>query len=175
MKRIVTGLAAILLSLSAFAQGGIPILDKVPEHRVQFHYTYSLSQGGKPMTQITDGDVTVEDNAYLLSGLGLEVRSDGATRWSLDRAAEEVLIEKVEKEDIFTNPALFISSYKANMDKIKVNSSSSNSLDVTLVLDDETSARFVLKSIVFGDKQGKSDFTLDVKSLPDSFIITDLR
>ena len=175
MKRIVTGLAAILLSLSAFAQGSIPILDKVPDHRVKFHYTYSLSQGGKPMTQITDGDVTVEDNAYLLSGLGLEVRSDGTTRWSMDRAAEEVLIEKVEKEDLFTNPALFISSYKSYMDKIKVNASSSNSLDVTLVLDDETSARFVLKGIVFGDKQGKSDFTLDVNSLPDSFIITDLR
>ena len=175
MKRIVTGLTAILLSLCAFAQGNIPLLDRVPDHRVQFHYTYSLSQGGKPMTQITDGDVTVEDNAYLLSGLGLEVRSDGATRWSMDRAAEEVLIEKVAKEDLFTNPALFISSYKSYMDKIRVNASSANSLDVTLVLDDETSARFVLKDIVFLDKQGKSDFTLDVKSLPDSFIITDLR
>ena len=175
MKRIVTGLAAILLSLSAFAQGGIPILDRVPDHRVLFHYTYSLSQGGKPMTRVTDGDVTVEDNAYLLSGLGLEVRSDGATRWSMDRAAEEVLIEKVAKEDIFTNPALFISSYKSYMDKIRVNASSANSLDVTLILDEETSARFVLKDIVFQDKQGKSNFTLDVKSLPDSFIITDLR
>ena len=175
MKRIVTGLAAILLSLSAFAQGSIPILDRVPDHRVLFHYTYSLSQGGKPMTQITDGDVIVEDNAYRLTGLGLEVCSDGTTRWSLDRAAEEVLIETVAKEDIFTNPALFNSSYKGYMDKIRVNASSSNSLDVTLVLDEETSARFVLKDIVFGEKQGKSDFTLDVKSLPDSFIITDLR
>ena len=175
MKRIVTGLTAILLSLSAFAQGGIPILDRVPDHRVLFHYTYSLSQGGKPMTQITDGDVIVEDNAYRLSGLGLEVRSDGTTRWSMDRAAEEVLIETVAKEDLFTNPALFISSYKSYLDKIRVNSSTSNSLDVTLVLDEETSARFVLKNIVFEPKQGKSDFTLDVKSLPDSFIITDLR
>ena len=175
MKRIVTGLAAILVSLGAFAQGGIPLLDRVPGHRVTFHYTYSLSQGGKPMTRVTDGDVTVEDNAYLLSGLGLEVRSDGATRWSMDRAAEEVLIEKVEKEDLFTNPALFISSYKGYMDKIRVNASSSNSLDVTLVLDEGTSARFVLKDIVFQDKKGKSDFTLDVKSLPDSYIITDLR
>ena len=175
MKRIVTGLTAVLLSLCAFAQGSIPLLDRVPGHRVQFHYTYSLSQGGKPMTQITDGDVTVEDNAYLLSGLGLEVRSDGATRWSMDRAAEEVLVEKVAKEDLFTNPALFISSYKSYMDRIRVNASSANSLDVTLVLDEETSARFVLKNIVFLDKQGKSDFTLDVKSLPDSFIITDLR
>ena len=175
MKRFVTGLAATLLSLCAFAQGGIPLLDKVPEHRVKFHYTYSLSQGGKPMTKITEGEVTVEDNAYLLSGLGLEVRSDGVTRWSMDREAEEVLIEKVAKDDILTNPALFISSYKSNMDKIKVNGSSSNSLDVTLVLDEDTSARFVLKDIVFLDKQGKSDFTLDVKSLSDSFIITDLR
>ena len=175
MKRIVTGLAAILLSLSVFAQGGIPILDRVPDHRVLFHYTYSLSQGGRPMTQVTDGDVIVEDNAYLLTGLGLEVRSDGATRWSLDRNAEELLIETVAKDDIFTNPALFISSYKNYMDKIRVNASTSNSLDVTLVLDEETSARFVLKNIVFEPKQGKSDFTLNVKSLPGSYVITDLR
>ena len=175
MKRIVTGLAAILLSLSAFAQGGIPILDRVPGHRVLFHYTYSLSQNGKPMTEVTDGDVVVEDNAFLLSGLGLEVRSDGATRWSIDREAEEVLIEKVEKEDLFTNPALFISSYKNYMDKLRVNASSPNSLDVTLLLDEGTSARFVLKDIVFGDRQGKSDFPLDEKSLPKSYVVTDLR
>ena len=175
MKRIVTGLAAILLSLSAFAQGGIPILDRVPDHRVLFHYTYSLSKDGKPMTQVTDGDVTVEDNAFLLSGLGLEVRSDGTTRWSIDREAEEVLIETVEKEDLFTNPALFISSYRSYMDHIKVNSYSQDSLDVTLVLDEDTSARFVLKDIRFLDRKGKSDFTLDVKSLSSSYVITDLR
>ena len=166
---------ALSLTLAAFAQGSIPILDRVPGHRVQFHYTYSLSQGGKPMTQVTDGDVTVEDNAFLLSGLGLEVRSDGTTRWSIDRDAEEVLIEKVEKEDLFTNPALFISSYKGYMDKLKVNGSSQNSLDVTLLLDDDTAARFVLKNIVFLDKQGKSDFPLDEKLLPKSYVVTDLR
>ena len=175
MRRFLTSLMALSLTLAAFAQGSIPILDRVPGHRVQFHYTYSLSQGGKPMTQVTDGDVTVEDNAFLLSGLGLEVRSDGTTRWSIDRDAEEVLIEKVEKEDLFTNPALFISSYKGYMDKLKVNASSQNSLDVTLLLDDDTAARFVLKNIVFLDKQGKSDFPLDEKSLPKSYVVTDLR
>ncbi len=175
MRRFLTSLMALSLTLAAFAQGSIPILDRVPGHRVQFHYTYSLSQGGKPMTQVTDGDVTVEDNAFLLSGLGLEVRSDGTTRWSVDREAEEVLIEKVEKEDILTNPALFISSYKGYMDRIKVNASSPNSLDVTLILDDDTAARFVLRNIVFLDKQGKSDFPLDEKSLPKSYVVTDLR
>ena len=175
MRRLLASLMALSLTLGAFAQGSIPILDRVPGHRVQFHYTYSLSQDGKPMTQVTDGDVTVEDNAYLLSGLGLEMRSDGTTRWSVDREAEEVLIEKVEKEDLFTNPALFISSYKGYMDKLKVNASSQNSLDVTLLLDDDTAARFVLKNIVFLDKQGKSDFPLDEKSLPKSYVVTDLR
>ncbi len=175
MKRFAATLMALSLALAAFGQGSIPILDRVPGHRVQFHYTYSLSQNGKPMTEVTDGDVVVEDNAFLLSGLGLEVRSDGATRWSIDREAEEVLIEKVEKEDLFTNPALFISSYKNYMDKLRVNASSPNSLDVTLLLDEGTSARFVLKDIVFGDRQGKSDFPLDEKSLPKSYVVTDLR
>ncbi|MBQ9194011.1 MAG: hypothetical protein IJ156_09865 [Bacteroidales bacterium] len=175
MKRIVTSLMALCLAFAAFGQGSIPLLDRVPGHRVHFHYTYSLAKDGKPMTQVADGEVTVEDNAFLLSGLGLEVRSDGTTRWSVDRDAEEVLIEKVEKEDILTNPALFIASYKENMDKIRVNASTPNSLDVTLVLDDDTSARFVLKNILFGDKQGKSDFPLDEKSLPKSYVITDLR
>ena len=175
MKRFVATLLLTTLALTALAQGGIPLLDKVEGKRVQFHYTYSLSKDGKPMQKVTDGDVTVEDNAFLLSGLGLEVRSDGTTRWSIDREAEEVLIEKVVKEDIFTNPALFISSYKSYMDHIKVNSYSQDSLDVTLVLDEDTSARFVLKDIRFLDRKGKSDFTLDVKSLSSSYVITDLR
>ena len=175
MKKITTVFAALLVSLATFAQGSIPILDRVPGHRVQFHYTYSLSKDGKPMTQVTDGEVTVEDNAYLLSGLGLEVRSDGTTRWTIDREAEEVLIEAVEKEDLLTNPALFISSYKNYMDHIKVNSHSQDSLDVTLTVDENMSARFVLKDIRFLDRKGKSDFTLNVKSLPSSYVITDLR
>ncbi len=88
MKRTAAFLMSLLITAAAFAQGSIPILDRVPGHRVTFHYTYSLSKDGKPMTEVTDGDVTVEDNAFLLSGLGLEVRSDGTTRWSSDREAE---------------------------------------------------------------------------------------
>lgn len=175
MKRFLTVFAAALLTAAAFAQGSIPLLDRVPGHRVQFHYTYSLSRDGGPMTQVTDGDVTVEDNSFLLSGLGLEIRSDGLTRWSVDREAQEVLVEKVESEDLFTNPALFIRSYRHYMDRIKVNSSGPDSLDVTLSLDEGTSARFVLKDVRFLDAKGKSDFTLDVKSLPGSYVVTDLR
>lgn len=175
MKRIFALIALLALPLSGFAQGSIPLLDKVPGHRVSFHYTYSLSRDGGPMRQVTDGEVVLEGNAYRLRGLGLEVISDGNTRWSMDEAAEEVVVETVEQEDLFTNPALFIASYRRYMDRIRVNSSGSDSLDVTLLLDEDTSARFVLRDVRFLDKQGKSDFTLDVQSLPDSYVVTDLR
>ena len=110
-----------------------------------------------------------------MEGLGLKVVSDGNTRWSVDEAAGEMVIEKVEKEDLFTNPALFISSYRQYRDRITVNSSGKDFLDVTLTLDDDTQARFFLKDIVYGELQGKSDFSLDGKSLSENFVITDLR
>ncbi len=175
MKKVALILLLSLLGLSAGAQKSIALLDKVDGHRVHFHYTYSLSQKGAEFKAVTDGDVLLEGNDYLLEGLGLKVISDGVTRWTLDEAAGEAVVEKVEKEDLFTNPALFIGSYKQYLDKIKVNSQGSDSLDVTLTLDEETKARFVLKGIVFGELQGKSDFSVDEKSLGEKYLVTDLR
>ena len=178
MKRIVIGLSAILLSLSAFAQGSIPLLDRVPGHRVQFHYTYSLSKGGGPMKQVTDGEMLLEGNAYRLSGLGMEVRSDGISRWTADTEAQELIIEAVDQNDILTNPALFIGSYKKYGKQLKVNASGPDSLDVTLTLDEETKARFVLRDVHFLDplgQDGLGDFVWDVSSLPSSYVVTDLR
>ena len=162
------------LALPAGAQG-IALLDRVQGHRVTFHYTYSLSQKGSAFNTVTDGDVTVEGNAYLLNGLGLKVVSDGVTRWTEDTEAKEMVVETVEKENLFTNPALFIGSYRNYLDKIKVNSMADDSLDVTLTLDEETQARFLLRDYVYLPEQGKSDFSLDEKSLPSSYVITDLR
>lgn len=175
MKRLAALFLTGLLSLSALAQGNIALLDKVAGHRVHFHYTYSLSRGGAPMRQVTDGEVVLEDNAYRLSGLGLDVCSNGATRWSVDSEAGEVLIETVDREDVLTNPAVFIGSYRNYLDRIKVNSSRADALDVTLTLDEDTVARFVLTKVRFSEPEGKSDFTLDVQSLPTSYVVTDLR
>ena len=175
MKRIVSIILLLSLSLALRAQGGIPLLDRVQGQRVSFHYTYSLSQKGSDFAPVTDGDVVVEGNAYVLEGLGLKVVSDGTTRWSLDQDAMEALVETVEQEDLFTNPALFIASYRRYMDRIHVNSQGPDSLDVTLTLDDETRARFLLKGISFGPLQGKSDFSVDEKSLSKDYVITDLR
>ncbi len=150
-------------------------MDKVEGHRVTFHYTYSLSRDGSAFEPVTDGQVCVEGNAYIMEGLGLKVISDGTTRWTMDADAGELLIENVVKEDLFTNPALFIGSYRNYMDRLKVNSSGADNLDITLTLDDDTRARFVLSGISFGEPQGKSDFSVDEKSLGSEYVITDLR
>lgn len=174
MKRLTAVFLFSLLAFWAAGQNCIPQLDKVEGQRVTFHYTYSLSQKGADFYPVTDGDVTLEGNAYILQGLGVEVISDGSTRWTLDREAKEVLVEKVEKEDLFTNPALFIASYKQYLHNIKVNSSGADYLDVTLTLDEETHARFLLKGILYAPQQGKSDFSVNEKSLSE-YLITDLR
>ena len=174
MKRFVSVLLFSLLLQGLQAQDGISLLDKVAGHRVHFHYTYSLSRAGADFAPVTDGQVTVEGNAYILEGLGMKVFSDGTTRWTLDPEAREAVVEAVQKEDLFTNPALFIGSYRDYMDKLQVNAAGSDNLDITLTLDEQTRARFVLIGIVYGEEQGKSDFSLDEKSL-SGYLVTDLR
>ena len=176
MKRILTAFALCAVYLCAFAQGGrIALLDQAQGHRVSFQYTYSLSKNGAAFTQVTGGQVVVEGNAYSLEGLGLQVYSDGATRWTLDNEALEMVVENVQPDDIFTNPAYFISHYTQYRDRIQVNASGPDTLDVTLTLDEENQARFVLQDIVYADCKGKSDFSLDGKPLPSGYVVTDLR
>ena len=170
-------IAAMLLPVAgASAQVSIPLLDRVPGHRVTFDYTYSLSKDGKPLNEVTSGKMTVEDNAFNLSGLGIEIYSDGVTRWSIDREAEEVLIETVEADDIIANPAILISSYKELSSSLEVLSHGKDSLKLKVTFDDKTYAVFSISRIVFTEASGdKKDFTLDVKSLGKSYVITDLR
>ena len=61
------------------------------------------------------------------------------------------------------------------MDRIKVNAQGTDSLDVTLTLDQDTRARFVLRNITFGERKEKSDFSVDLTSLPKDYLVTDLR
>ncbi|MBO4341060.1 MAG: hypothetical protein J5835_06500 [Bacteroidales bacterium] len=173
MRRAVLTILSAVFSFGLFGQG-LGLLDKAGENRTSFVYTYSLSRGGEPFREVTSGKVTVEDNAYYMEGLGLEVTSDGITRLSVDRQACEAVLEKVEKEDMFTNPALFISSWKNYRDRLKVNGSGKDFLDVTLILDDDTLARFVLTGIVFSKKQGLDDFRVTAPSGSD-WLVTDLR
>ena len=175
MKRFLTAFILVLGAASLHAQGSIPLLDKVAGHRAEFEYRYLLSEGGKAFREVTSGHVTVEDNAFRITGLNLVVVSDGRTRWMMDPVAEEVLIEKVETDNLFTNPALLISSYRSHLDMIKVKSSGPDSLDAVVTFDEDVLGEFIIKGVKFLPRGDKKDFTVDVKSLGENYLITDLR
>ena len=175
LKRIVI-LLSLFACVSSFAQGvSIPQLDRAAGKRVSFTYEYSLSKDGAGFSKVTEGEVLVEDNAYRLDGLGLTIVCNGETRWTYDPSAGEIVIESAENDNILTNPALLINSYRGYGKALHVKSGSQDSLDVVYDVDDEVKARFVLAGIVYSEPQGKSDFTFDVKSLPKDSVITDLR
>ena len=175
MKRFLFSLALLATCVGAWAQTRIPLLEKVPGHRVRCQYTYSVSKDGGAFSEVTKGGLEVEDNAFRLDALGLRIISDGATRWTLDDEAREAVVEAVEKEDVSANPALLISHYTDYAKDLVVNTSGKDFLDVTLELDSTTRARFFLQNIVFEEPKVKSDFSFEEKSLPKDYLVTDLR
>ena len=176
MRRFVIIAISLLSCAFSYAQGvSIPQLDRASGKRVNFHYEYLLSKDGGDFSKVTEGDVLVEDNAYRLDGLGLTIVCDGKTRWMYDPSAGEVVIESAEQDNILTNPALLISSYRGYGNSLHVKSGTRDSLDVVYDVDDQVKARFVLRDIIYEQQQGKSDFTFDVKSLPENTVVTDLR
>ena len=176
MKKFFLLFCGALLGCAALgAQTRIPLLDRVSGHRVSCRYTYSLSKDGAPFQEITAGSLEVEDDAFRLDGLGLQLVSDGTTRWTLDPEAREAVAEKVQPEDPVSNPALLVSQYTRYADDLVVNASGKDFLDLTLRLDSRQQARFLLRDIVFGEPQGKSDFSLTEESLPEDYLFTDLR
>ena len=175
MNRYILVILGILLSAVAALAQSISLLDKVPGHRVTFDYVYSLEKDGRPMSEVTRGEALVEDNCYVLTGLGLKIYSDGATRVSIDPDAKEVLVETVDKEDVFTNPALFIGAYKSYRERITVLSSSKDALSVTLRLDEDALVRFDLSKVRFEPLQGREGFSPDLSFFGQDYQITDLR
>jgi len=175
MKRLSAIIILSLVSLLCFAQeGSIALLDKAAGKRVSFKYTYSLNQGSG-MKEVTKGDVIAEGSCFLVTGLDLKSYSDGETCWMVDESTKEVLVDNVANDDVFSNPALLIANYKNFLDKIHVNKEGKDSLDVTVDLDEETSIRFKLTSVVFSEPQGKAEFVFDTSALPSSWVVTDLR
>ena len=171
MRRLIIFICSLAVSIVAGAAVSIPLLDRMPGHRVTFDYIYTAADG----QEVASGEVIVQGNSYKLSAMGLEIVSDGTTRWTLDRKACEVLIENVDNVDPSTNPALLVMRYRDYSDRLKVHSAGEDSLDISIALSEETVARFRLSGIVFAEEGEPGDFVLDVEGLGNGYIVTDLR
>ena len=175
MRSLITIVVMTLLCGSVFAQERIALLDRASGKRVSFDYSYSLIQKGVEGDVVTSGHVSVQGNAYRLDALGLEIVSDGTTRWMLDPAAKEVLIEAVDETDLLTNPALLVLDYRSHPGLLKLRAEGPDSLDVEVKLDDGMVAHLILTGIRFDEEGPLSDYVLEPASLGKDYVVTDLR
>ena len=117
MKKTAIIIAAAALALFSIPSGAKSktlgsFIDKVSSSLVTFDYSFTM-QTTKSKTKMTgSGNVKVQGNAFFMEGNGMEVWCDGSTRWTIDRFAEEALVESVSEsyDSYATNPALMITA-----------------------------------------------------------------
>lgn len=111
---IITAAAILLAYVPAGAKSKTlsAFIDKVSSSLVTFDYSFSMRTPKMKSKMTGDGKVKVLGNSFFMEGSGLEVWCDGATRWTVDRLAEEALIEAVDDsyDSYGTNPALMITA-----------------------------------------------------------------
>lgn len=122
-KNIIIAIAAILAAAvpsGAKSKTLSSFIDKVSSSLVSFEYSFTMRTAKSSAKMTGSGDVRVQDNAFVMNGNGLEVWCDGRLRWTVDRLAEEALVELVdESADVYaTNPALMITSVDAAFEEV---------------------------------------------------------
>ncbi len=111
-SRIFITLAFLAVSVTSGAKSTAlsTFIEKVAASCVSFDYSFSAKSQGTTMKG--DGNVKVQGSAFFLVGNGLEIWCDGKTRWTVDRDAEEAVVENVMDygDELAANPALLVTS-----------------------------------------------------------------
>ena len=112
MKRLFLSLALLSAAfLSALAADDLRTLTKkMAESRVTFSYAYETVRDGIVMKG--GGTVAAQGEAFRMEGNGLEIVSDGTTRWTADAETKELFIEPVDRSaaDFVSNPARLLAN-----------------------------------------------------------------
>ena len=162
MKRLTFIILTLLVAANLQAQD---ILKRFETERISCNYSYTVAG---PVALNFSGEAIVQGNCYYLNGNGLEIFCDGASRWTLDREAMEVYIENAEDVENLLQAFLLNSKNMKFTDK-----------EVTGTYTDTvqgTDIDFKLNGITYTKaSEDLAAFTLDVKNLGASYLVTDLR
>ena len=139
MKKSVILCILAFLCLSAGAQDIDAIRRKLDVSRVRVNYSFVMQKVH------CNGTITVQIPCFKASGNGIDVYSDGVTRWTVDPESKEVYIENAEGPDDYAKYLLDIEDLKLS------------DLVSTPISDD------------------LSMFVFDVSKLDSSWVVTDLR
>ena len=110
MRKLLLLSSLLLASFFAQAQNAVEALAaKVASSTVSFDYSYLIKM---QFTVKGSGSVTVCGSSFRMEGDGLVICCDGATRWTADEEARELVLEAVDDEQsaFAVNPALMISA-----------------------------------------------------------------
>lgn len=177
-------------------------ISEVSGSAVKFSYGYSMKDGSALISG--EGSVDMQGDAYLVTADGLEVYCDGKTMWTIDRQAEEVVIESCGsgQQSYFANPALFIRSFDERFavseavaveDGLKyrlipvsegtgiscleavISCDGEKLLSARMEMENGTVMDFTVPSFSFFPVSGSERFVFDTSSLGNSYVVTDLR
>ena len=116
-KTIIIAVAILACGLPSMAKSKTlsNFIDKVSSSLVSLDYSFSMKAANSKAKMTGSGNVKVQGSSFVMDGNGLEIWCDGATRWTVDRLAEEALVESVDDsaDSYATNPALLITSVDA--------------------------------------------------------------
>ena len=140
MKRFAVILTLILsISSALMAQDLDAVRKKLDVSRIRVNYSFVMQK-----VQCS-GSITVQIPCFKASGNGLDIYSDGITRWTVDPESKEVYIENAEGPDDYLK-------YLLDIENLKLSDLVSTPLSDDL-----------------------SMFVFDVSALDSSWVVTDLR
>ena len=147
MKKFLLVLAFAILTPALYGQD-IPgeIRERIQDSRISLDYSCTI-KGKVPVK--SSGTILVQRECYCVKTSALEIFCNGSTRWVVDRESKEVYVEAAEGTGEFIKKA---DSYLKNIEDLNIRNVSYSPIDKDL-----------------------SAFVFDCTSLPDNWVVTDLR
>jgi outer membrane lipoprotein-sorting protein len=177
-------------------------VDKLKSYEnIEIEFDYNMINTEAGIFETMDGAGFLQGDAFKLFIMGQVILCDGATTWTYNSDAEEVMITEVDKEDGNGSPLSIIESYYNNITakfvdeagaikKIEVKSLMSNDnfkkiivtldsktldiKDIHLFDNDDTEFVYVIKKFITNQKLPNDFFTFKESDFPDAEII-DMR
>ena len=151
MRRLLVTITMMLGFLCAHAQGNSLFEHLAAGDRIEFSFSSDL----------ISGTLCAEGGSYLIQAEDYTVACDGTVRLTLDKSSKEAVYENVSGQ----NPV------KMYSDKISVLSQGQDSMDLQILLEEDTPVRFFVTGITIKKPEG----TIALPQLPRDYVVTDLR
>ena len=149
-KRIILIISLLTLSIGLKAQSVESlfrgIIDKLKSYdNVEIAFDYNMINTEAGIYETMDGIGYLQGESYKLKIMGQDIICDGATIWTYNADAEEVMISEVDKSDGSGSPLAILDSYYDNITaKIVEESGTTKKIEVKSLISNENFDRIIV-------------------------------